>query len=105
MAERPLEKSIDKDPLCHLPTPWHPVPGWCGHWLRFADIADIMHERGITIRHNFVGNLFTSLDMKGVTLTVMKLDAELDRLMSHPAHAIGLTRVARPCAKKASGGS
>ena len=62
-------------------------------YVLFADIADIMRERGITIRHNFVGNLFTSLDMKGVTLTVMKLDAELDRLMSHPAHAIGLTRV------------
>ncbi|MDT8872218.1 dihydroxyacetone kinase subunit DhaK [Komagataeibacter rhaeticus] len=34
-------------------------------YVLFADIADIMHERGITIRHNFVGNLFTSLDMKG----------------------------------------
>ncbi|GAA4485633.1 dihydroxyacetone kinase subunit DhaL [Gluconacetobacter asukensis] len=62
-------------------------------YVLFADVAEIMKERGIEIRHSFVGNFFTSLEMKGATLTVMKLDAELDRLMSHPTHSIGLTRI------------
>jgi len=30
----------------------------------------------------------------GVTLTVMRLDGELNRLVGAPAHSIGLTRVA-----------
>ncbi|KXV01371.1 dihydroxyacetone kinase [Gluconobacter potus] len=62
-------------------------------YVLFADVAAVMKERGIEIRHSFVGNYFTSLEMKGVTLTVMRLDEELDRLMSHPTHSIGLTRV------------
>ncbi|UMM64431.1 dihydroxyacetone kinase subunit DhaL [Aristophania vespae] len=62
-------------------------------YVLFADIADIMKEKGIHVCHSFVGNYFTSLEMKGVTLTVMKLDEELDRLMAHPTHSIGLTRI------------
>jgi len=37
-----------------------------------------------------VGNYFTSLEMMGVTLTVMRLDDELERYMRHPCDAVGL---------------
>ena len=46
----------------------------------------------------FVGNLFTSLDMMGVTVTIMKLDDELRRLLLVPAHCVGLTQRARTAA-------
>lgn len=58
----------------------------------YADIADILAEKGILIAHRFVGNYFTSLEMKGVTLTLMKIDEELERLVKAPAESIGLTQ-------------
>jgi hypothetical protein len=38
-----------------------------------------------------VGNLFTSLEMMGVTLTLMKLDDELEACLKAPASSVGLT--------------
>jgi dihydroxyacetone kinase-like protein len=64
-------------------------------YILYDRIAEVLEGRGMTIRHPFVGNLFTSLDMMGVTLTVMRLDGELDRLVAAPARCIGLTKVAR----------
>lgn len=63
-------------------------------YILYDRIAEVLEARGMHIRHPFVGNLFTSLDMMGVTLTVMRLDTELDRLMAAPARSIGLTRLA-----------
>lgn len=63
-------------------------------YILYDRIAEVLEEQGMRIRHPFVGNYFTSLDMMGVTLTVMRLDGELDRLMSAPARSVGLTRVA-----------
>ena len=45
-----------------------------------------------TVAVPLVGNFFTSLEMMGVTLSVLKLDAELEALMKHPCASIGLTR-------------
>lgn len=64
-------------------------------YILYDHIAEMLAARGMTIRHSFVGNYFTSLEMQGVTLTIMKLDAELDRLLATPARSIGLTQVAR----------
>ena len=38
----------------------------------------------------YVGNYFTSLEMMGVTLTVMKVDDELKELIDVEADSIGL---------------
>jgi len=38
----------------------------------------------------YVGNYFTSLEMMGVTLTVMKLDEELKELMDLECYSMGL---------------
>lgn len=62
-------------------------------YVLYADVADILRDKGIEVAHRFVGNLFTSLEMKGATLTLMKTDDELDRLMGAPAESIGLVRV------------
>ena len=43
-----------------------------------------------TIHRSYVGNYFTSLEMMGVTLTVMKLDEELKQLVELEADSMGL---------------
>ncbi len=60
-------------------------------YILFGHVDELLRARGITPRLTYVGNYFTSLEMMGVSLTVMRLDAELDRLMRAPAHSLGLT--------------
>jgi dihydroxyacetone kinase-like protein len=63
-------------------------------YILYGHVDAILRERGITPRHRFVGNYFTSLEMMGASITVTRLDAELDRLLAQPAHSLGLTVVA-----------
>jgi dihydroxyacetone kinase-like protein len=44
-------------------------------------------DRGITVRKNYVGEYCTSLDMAGASLTLVKLDDELVRLLEAPAES------------------
>jgi phosphoenolpyruvate---glycerone phosphotransferase subunit DhaK len=60
-------------------------------YILYGHVAEILAARKITPRHRFVGNYFTSLDMMGVSVTLMRLDGELDRLIGAPARSIGLT--------------
>ncbi len=62
-------------------------------YILYDRIADVLDQKGIVPVHRFVGNYFTSLEMMGVSLTVMRLDDELERLMAHPARSIGLSCV------------
>jgi len=62
-------------------------------YILYARIADVLEGKGIRVRFRFVGNYFTSLEMMGVTLTVMKLDDELATCLAHPCRAPGLTVV------------
>ena len=62
-------------------------------YILYDRLAEVLEGRGMKIRHPFVGNYFTSLEMMGVTLTVMRLDSELDRLIGAPARCVGLTKV------------
>jgi dihydroxyacetone kinase-like protein len=64
-------------------------------YILYDRVAEVLEGRGMTIRQPFIGNLFTSLEMAGVTLTVMRLDAELARWVAHPARCLGLVQVAR----------
>jgi dihydroxyacetone kinase len=60
-------------------------------YILYADIAEYLSEAGIKVRYSFVGNLFTSLEMMGVTLTLTRLDAELEACMRYACSSIGLT--------------
>jgi phosphoenolpyruvate---glycerone phosphotransferase subunit DhaK len=42
-------------------------------------------ERGITVGRSYVGEYCTSLDMAGASLTLVKLDDEIERLLAAPA--------------------
>jgi phosphoenolpyruvate---glycerone phosphotransferase subunit DhaK len=58
-------------------------------YLLYGHIADQLKANNIKIAQPILGNLFTSLDMMGVTLTLMKLDEELKRLFFAPARSAG----------------
>jgi len=60
-------------------------------YILYGHVDQLLRERGITPRHRFVGDYFTSLEMMGISLTLTRLDAELDRLIARPARSLGLT--------------
>ncbi len=59
-------------------------------YVFYNDVEKQLSETGISIYKPLVDNFFTSLDMMGITLTLMKLDDELKALMDISAHSVGL---------------
>lgn len=59
-------------------------------YILFNRVIDILSEKGISPYRSYVGNYFTSLDMMGATLTLMKLDEELKLLMDMEVNTMGL---------------
>ena len=60
-------------------------------YLFYGHVDALLRERGIAPVRRLVGDYFTSLEMNGVSLTLMRMDAELERLMAAPCASIGLT--------------
>ena len=60
-------------------------------YILYGELAQRLQARGISIAFKQVGNLFSSLEMMGVTLTVMRLDDELEACLRHPCQSVGLT--------------
>lgn len=58
-------------------------------YVLYNEIEKIMVEKGIKIYKSYVGNYFTSLEMMGATLTVMKLDDELKDLIDLDCNTMG----------------
>lgn len=59
-------------------------------YVYYDEVERLLSDKGIKIHRSYVGNYFTSLEMMGVTLTVMKLDDELKTLIDMPATSTGL---------------
>jgi phosphoenolpyruvate---glycerone phosphotransferase subunit DhaK len=59
-------------------------------YILFNEVKKIMDVKGIKIYKALVGNYFTSLEMAGATLTVMKLDEELKSCIDFEAESVGL---------------
>lgn len=68
-------------------------------YILYGEVEKRLRARGITVAVNFVGNLFSSLEMMGVTLTVMQLDDELEGLLKAPCRSVGLTVVGERTAR------
>ncbi|WP_145572461.1 dihydroxyacetone kinase subunit DhaK [Yersinia mollaretii] len=62
-------------------------------YIYYAEVVTLLKEKRINIYRPYIGNHFTSLDMMGITLTLMKLDDELKALIDVPTHSLGLTQV------------
>ncbi|HCS62563.1 MAG TPA: dihydroxyacetone kinase subunit DhaK [Microbacterium sp.] len=53
-------------------------------YAMFAEVSDLLTEKGITIARSLVGDYITSLDMAGCSLTIVPVDDELLRLWDAP---------------------
>ena len=59
-------------------------------YVLYNEIEKILAGKGISIHRPYVGNYFTSLDMMGATLTIMKVDEELKELIDMPVDTMGM---------------
>lgn len=59
-------------------------------YIFYNKVAEILDEKGINIYRPYVGDYFTSLDMMGITLTVMKVDDELKQLVDLDCYSMGI---------------
>lgn len=62
-------------------------------YIVYNKVEELLTEKGIKVYKAYVGNYFTSLEMMGVTLTVMKLDDELKECIDMPADSVGLKQL------------
>ncbi len=54
-------------------------------YLLYGRAHKQLDERGITVGRSYVGEYCTSLDMAGASITLVKLDDEIERLLAAPA--------------------
>ena len=59
-------------------------------YLVYNELAKQLADRGLAISRNLVGNYITSLEMAGVSITLVELDDELTSLWDAPVHTPAL---------------
>ena len=64
--------------------------------ILYSRLDDVLKGMGVKTAHAYLGNFFTSLDMRGVTLTIMTLDSELKKLLEFPAYPVALNCFVQP---------
>ena len=64
-------------------------------YILYRDVIALLEERGLKVHLSYVGNYFTSLEMAGATLTLMKLDNDLKECMDLEADSVGLRQFQR----------
>jgi|SRR6056297_1504492 len=60
-------------------------------YILYNDVSEQLEEKGIVVRNSLVGNYFTSLEMGGVTLTLLKLDADLKKCFDYQVRCAAFT--------------
>lgn len=63
-------------------------------------VHDVLASRGITVAQSYMGSYMTSLEMRGFSISVLRLDEELERLLAAPAHAVAWREGAAAPAKE-----
>jgi len=64
-------------------------------YILYDEVERLLESHGLVVHRPYVGNFFTSLDMAGATLTLLKLDAELEELIDMEADCMGLSQFGR----------
>ncbi len=64
-------------------------------YIYYDALAKLLEQHSVKIHRQYVGNYFTSLEMQGVTLSIMRLDAELKQCIDMECQSMGLTQFAR----------
>lgn len=88
LADMPLERGAEVAVLVNGlgATPYSEL------FIIFRRVAQMMDERGVTIHRSYVGEYVTSLEMAGASVTLLKLDEELKRLIDAPADCAMFTQ-------------
>lgn len=59
-------------------------------YIAFRRAAEVLTEKGITVTRSLVGSYVTSLEMQGLSITVLKLDDQLTELWDAPVETVAL---------------
>ena len=59
-------------------------------YAAYAHAGKVLADRGISIQRRLVGNYITSLEMQGMSVTMLKLDDEMLELWDAPVHTAAL---------------
>jgi dihydroxyacetone kinase-like protein len=59
-------------------------------YIVYRKMAEILNQRGLVILRNLVGPYITSLEMQGVSITLLKADDEILKFWDAPVHTPGL---------------
>ena len=64
-------------------------------FIFYNDIRKILVTKELRLYRSYVGNYFSSLEMAGITLTVLKLDEELKECIDYECDCMGLRQFGR----------
>ena len=64
-------------------------------YIMYRRLHQILAERGVSVHRPYVGEYATSMEMAGASITVFRLDDELQELLDAPADTPFFTQVAR----------
>jgi dihydroxyacetone kinase-like protein len=59
-------------------------------YLAYGELTKQLERYGVTATRNLVGNYITSLEMAGISITLLELDDELTALWDAPVHTPAL---------------
>jgi phosphoenolpyruvate---glycerone phosphotransferase subunit DhaK len=59
-------------------------------YLAYARAEELLRDRGVSVRRRLVGNYITSLEMQGMSITLLRLDDEMTELWDAPVHTAAL---------------
>jgi dihydroxyacetone kinase-like protein len=62
-------------------------------YIVYNKVEEVLEAKRIRAYKAYVGNYFTSLEMMGITLTMMKLDDELKKCLDMPVNSMGLKQL------------
>jgi dihydroxyacetone kinase-like protein len=62
-------------------------------YILFRRVSQLIEGRGAKVKHVWIGEFATAMEMAGASISVLALDAELDRLVAAPAHTPFFTHV------------
>lgn len=55
-------------------------------YVLYRRVAEVLKEKGIKVYNSYVGEFATSMEMAGASISLLKLDDELKRLVAKPAN-------------------
>lgn len=56
-------------------------------YIGYRRVKQVLDEKGITVHRKYIGEYATSLEMAGMSISLLKLDAELKPLIDQPCHS------------------